>query len=600
MNIKISKIRLVWLMLICCTVSVQTAFASAKAGEATVYTGSTATISLAATYQNTLRRATGVTYRWYSENTSLVSVTGSTRDYATIKGISPTSSCRVYFYCSYFIDGFYRTMDFYYTITVKSSTVSVTSVSLNTSSASLTEGETLQLNASVYPTNATNRNVTWSSNNTSVATVTSYGLVTARSAGSATIICQAADGSGHYASCRVTVKQSVVNVTSVSLDCSSETLKEGETVQLNASVYPTNATNRNVTWSSSNTSVATVTSNGLVTAKSAGTATITCRAADGSGKSATCVVTVEAEQLPTDITLDHTTAILEEGETLQLTAEIRPVEASGQAVVWMSDDTAVATVSADGLVTAVSEGEANIIATTSNHLAAVCQIRVIAHETGVQTDWAGTYTVSSRHVTADPSRDYEDDFEMTISRSDDGFIMTSLFGEDLTKYNDGGFRLKDLGNGQALIDVSYYNILRYTDNDSPLYALYIWDEAADDWSDEWLLTMNGDGTISVSDFYVVAFRWDDNEEVWKNGRVETLYYDLTARSSATGVETVSSEPFNYRIESGTVLFPVPAEVSLYRLDGMKVYSGTTTRIEGLSKGIYIMHTGRQSRKIRID
>lgn len=513
MNIKISKIRLVWLMLICCAVSVQTAFASAKAGEATVYTGNTATISLAATYQNTLRRATGVTYRWYSENTSLVSVTGSTRDYATIKGISPTSSCRVYFYCSYFIDGFYRTMDFYYTITVKSSTVSVTSVSLNTSSASLTEGETLQLNASVYPTNATNRNVT---------------------------------------------------------------------------------------WSSSNTSVATVTSNGLVTAKSAGTATITCRAADGSGKSATCAVTVEAEQLPTDITLNHTTAILEEGETLQLTAEIRPVEASGQVVVWMSDDTAIATVSADGLVTAVSEGEANIIATTSNHLAAVCQIRVIAHETGVQTDWAGTYTVSSRHVTADPSRDYEDDFEMTISRSDDGFIMTSLFGEDLTKYNDGGFRLKDLGNGQALIDVSYYNILRYTDNDSPLYALYIWDEAADDWSDEWLLTMNGDGTISVSDFYVVAFRWDDNEEVWKNGRVETLYYDLTARSSATGVETVSSEPFNYRIESGTVLFPVLAEVSLYRLDGMKVYSGTTTRIEGLSKGIYIMHTGRQSCKIRID
>ena len=107
------KIRLLWLVAILWIVSIQTALASAKAGEATVYTGSTTTISLAATYQNTLKKATGVTYRWYSENTSLVSVTSSTRNYATIKGISPTSSCRVYFYCSYFIDGFYRTMDFY-------------------------------------------------------------------------------------------------------------------------------------------------------------------------------------------------------------------------------------------------------------------------------------------------------------------------------------------------------------------------------------------------------------------------------------------------------------------------------------------------------
>ena len=594
------KIRLLWLVTILWIVSIQTALASAKAGEATVYTGSTTTISLAATYQNTLKKATGVTYRWYSENTSLVSVTSSTRNYATIKGISPTSSCRVYFYCSYFIDGFYRTMDFYYTITVKSSTVSVTRVSLNKTSASLTEGETLQLNASVYPTNATNRNVIWSSNNTSVATVTSYGLVTAKSAGSATIVCQAADGSGRYASCRVMVKQSVVNVTSVSLDRSSETLTEGETLQLNASVYPTNATNRNVTWSSDNTSVATVTSYGLVTAKSAGSATITCRAADGSGKYATCVVTVKSDVQPASITLDHSNATLEEGETMQLTADIRPVEASDKTVTWMSDNVSVATVSADGLVTAVSEGEANIIATTSNHLAAVCQVKVVAQEVGVQTDWAGTYTVYSRHVAADPSRDYADNFEMMISQSEDGFIMTSLFGEDLTKYNDGGFRLKDLGNGKAIIDVSYYNILRYTDNDSPLYALYIWDEAADDWSDEWMLTMNDDGSISVGDFYVVAFTWDENEEIWKNGRVEALYYDLLAKKGTTNVETAVADQYTYRIESGAVVFPEPVKLSLYRLNGMQVYSGTTDKVEGLSKGLYIMKIGQQSRKILIN
>lgn len=507
------KIRLLWLVTILWIVSIQTALASAKAGEATVYTGSTTTISLAATYQNTLKKATGVTYRWYSENTSLVSVTSSTRNYATIKGISPTSSCRVYFYCSYFIDGFYRTMDFYYTITVKSSTVSVTSVLLNTTSASLTEGETLQLNASVYPTNATNRNVTWSSNNTSVATVTGYGLVTAKSTGSATI---------------------------------------------------------------------------------------TCRAADGSGKYATCVVTVKSDVQPASITLDHSNATLEEGETMQLTADIRPVEASDKTVTWMSDNVSVATVSADGLVTAVSEGEANIIATTSNHLAAVCQVKVVAQEVGVQTDWAGTYTVYSRHVAAEPSRDYADNFEMTISRSEDGYVMTSLWGEDLTKFNEGGFRLKDLGNGKAIIDVSYYNILRYTDNDSPLYALYIWDEAADDWNDEWMLTMNDDGSISVGDFYVVAFTWDENEEIWKNGRVEALYYDLLAKKGTTNVETAITDQYAYRIESGAVIFQEPVKLSLYRLNGIQVYSGTTDKVEGLPAGIYIMKIGQQSRKILIN
>lgn len=266
----------------------------------------------------------------------------------------------------------------------------------------------------------------------------------------------------------------------------------------------------------------------------------------------------------------------------------------------MSDNVSVATVSADGLVTAVSEGEANIIATTSNHLAAVCQVKVVAQEVGVQTDWAGTYTVYSRHVAADPSRDYADNFEMMISQSEDGFIMTSLFGEDLTKYNDGGFRLKDLGNGKAIIDVSYYNILRYTDNDSPLYVLYIWDEAADDWSDEWMLTMNDDGSISVGDFYVVAFTWDENEEIWKNGRVEALYYDLLAKKGTTNVETAITDQYAYRIESGAVVFPEPVKLSLYRLNGIQVYSGTTDKVEGLPAGIYIMKIGQQSRKILIN
>lgn len=145
--------------------------ASAKAGEASVYEGSTVTIKLADAYERTLRKSTGVTYQWYSENNSYATVTSSTRYNATVKGVKATSSCKVYFKCSYFIDGFYRTMDFYYTITVKSINISVTSVSLDKSSISMKESATEWLTASVYPTNATNKNVTWSSSNTSVASV---------------------------------------------------------------------------------------------------------------------------------------------------------------------------------------------------------------------------------------------------------------------------------------------------------------------------------------------------------------------------------------------------------------------------------------------
>ena len=186
MRIFTTHLQTIVLMLLFAFATVQKANASAQAGVASVYEGSTVTIALADPYKRTLMQSTGITYQWYSENSSYAVVTSSTRYNATVKGIKATSSCKVYFKCSYFIDGFFRTMDFYYTITVRSTSVSVTSVTLSQSSISLKEADTYQLSASVYPTNATNKNVNWSSSNTSVATVNN-GLVSAKSAGTATI-----------------------------------------------------------------------------------------------------------------------------------------------------------------------------------------------------------------------------------------------------------------------------------------------------------------------------------------------------------------------------------------------------------------------------
>lgn len=172
------------------------------------------------------------------------------------------------------------------------SEIKVNKITLNKTTASVTKGKTLQLTATVAPGNATKKEVKWSTSNKNVAMVSTSGLVTAKSAGTATITCTAQDGSGVKATCKITVKNPVVKVTKVTLNKTTATLAPKETLTLKATVTPTNATNKAVTWKSSNTKIATVSSSGKVTAKAAGTVTITCRAKDGSGKKATCKITV--------------------------------------------------------------------------------------------------------------------------------------------------------------------------------------------------------------------------------------------------------------------------------------------------------------------
>lgn len=172
------------------------------------------------------------------------------------------------------------------------SEIKVNKITLNKTTASVTKGKTLQLTATVTPGNATKKEVKWSTSNKNVAMVSTSGLVTAKSAGTATITCTAQDGSSVKATCKITVKNPVVKVTKVTLNKTTATLAPKETLTLKATVTPTNAINKAVTWKSSNTKIATVSSSGKVTAKAAGTVTITCRAKDGSGKKATCKITV--------------------------------------------------------------------------------------------------------------------------------------------------------------------------------------------------------------------------------------------------------------------------------------------------------------------
>ena len=185
-----------------------------------------------------------------------------------------------------------------FTLTIEAAAnVPVDRVALSPSTLNLKEDETGTLTATVEPSNATNKNVTWESSNTSVATVDATGKVTAVSAGTANITVTAQGDSTKSASCTVTVTAATVPVTGVSLNKDSLALGVGDSETLTATVKPEDATNQAVTWTSSNSTVATVDQNGVVTAVAPGTATITVTTADG-GFTATCTVTVRPDIPP--------------------------------------------------------------------------------------------------------------------------------------------------------------------------------------------------------------------------------------------------------------------------------------------------------------
>ena len=181
--------------------------------------------------------------------------------------------------------------------------IAVEGITLDKTTATVEEGATVTLTATVTPDNATDKTVTWSTSNEAIATV-SGGVVTGVKAGEVTITAKAGDKS---ATCTVTVtaaatEPEVVPVTGVTLSQTAVTLDIDQSITLKATVAPENATNKAVTWASDKTDVATVDANGKVTAVAAGTANITVTTADG-GKTATCAVTVNPATEPEDPTV---------------------------------------------------------------------------------------------------------------------------------------------------------------------------------------------------------------------------------------------------------------------------------------------------------
>lgn len=261
--------------------------------------------------------------------------------------------------------------------------VAVTGVSLNNNSLELYETSSQTLVATVSPANATNKNVTWESSNESVAIVDSSGKVSALSAGTTTITVTTEDGS-KTATCLVTVKASV-KVTGVTLNKSSTTLTRTHTETLTATVLPENASNKAVTWSSNNETVATVSSTGVVTANAVGNAVITVTTQDGN-KTATCSVTVNPIPV-SSVTLDKESLDLKVNQQIDLTATITPDNADSQTVTWSVNKNIVTLSNTTGKTITVtgataSEESATITATCGGQ-SATCTVTVSESSTPV-------------------------------------------------------------------------------------------------------------------------------------------------------------------------------------------------------------------------
>ena len=252
--------------------------------------------------------------------------------------------------------------------------VTITNMTLDKSSMTLTAGGSQELNAYVYFSDGsrTYQGISWQSSNTAIATVNNSGVVTANKNGTATITAAYTYKSQTYKqSCKVTVNakpQEQVTVSAISISNSSVTLTEGGTQTISAYAVMSNGSTKSVSWQSSNQSIASI-SNGTITAKSAGTATIT---ASYGGKSASCQVTVKKKEqvaqatvqyidiTDSSITIDAkktytltVNAVMSDGSTKRLT--------NGE-VLWEVVDTSIATVS-NGVITGVSGGQTTVFAT---------------------------------------------------------------------------------------------------------------------------------------------------------------------------------------------------------------------------------------------
>ena len=237
----------------------------------------------------------------------------------------------------------------------------VTQVKVTGDAKTMYIGEMLMLNAEVAPDTATIKNVVWTSDHPDNASVDEFGVVTGVSKGSATITAKAADGSGRYGTYTITVRQQPEEIT---LNKTDVNLKKGNYVTLTATVNPSTVNDKTVTWSTSDDSVAKVSTAGRVTAVNPGVAIITCESKTHPEIYAQAIIRVY--QPVTKITFNEKNPYVAVGESIHLSWEVSPDTATDTSVTLSTNKENVLRVEQDGTVTGLKRGEAYVYATAND------------------------------------------------------------------------------------------------------------------------------------------------------------------------------------------------------------------------------------------
>ena len=259
-----------------------------------------------------------------------------------------------------------------------------TTIKLDKSSYTVNDTKNMQLKATILPTQASNTKLNWTSDNESVATVDGNGVVTPVKNGTCKIIATTADGTNIKGNCSITV---YIKPQVVGLNKTSYTFNNANSMQLEATVFPTQASNTKLNWTSDNESVATVDGNGVVTPVKNGTCNITATTADGTDIKGNCNITVDFKV--TSISFSTTSyTITSVNQTPSFRAIIIPSNAANKSVKWTSSDENVAKVSTNGVIKPVKNGTCKIIATTidGTNLSASIDITVDIKATKITLD----------------------------------------------------------------------------------------------------------------------------------------------------------------------------------------------------------------------
>ncbi len=527
--------------------------------------------------------------------------------------------------------------------------IAVSSVSLNKTELTLYVGGYESLQATIEPLNASNKAVTWSSSDTNVATVDENGKITAKAAGTAKITVTTVDGS-KTGECIVTVKKNIatIGITKLSYNDGTEIPVSDKKYQVDGAKYPlavskpiiavikgtnfTNNTSYSYTLSLENTSLkitGTATGAELSAGKSIelvrpvnlsdGSYNLSLVVKSGAEQVAaeTYTVVISGTPIPvTGISLNRSSITLLPGNTFKLTAAVLPANATNKKVVWSSSNTAVATVSNEGLVTAVGAGSASIEAVTEDGgKKSVCNVKVNLNVSGTlkygdspaaytwlslytqnggfvnytYTDMNGKFTFNSISAGNYSLKAYSGDntykelnYNLTIDEGETEKELSVGFESKYSKRADITVKVNNASNnspytGNYSVYVSGYETnvykwqdsvngavnvqgLPYADNGSKYYVSLYTGEDADYYYDNKLVNVSGSaiivdfnvpvsykisGTVKANDGSAVA-----NEYVSAKDSVGRTYWAYTNENGVYSIRGLSNGTYTLSIDSG--------------------------------------------------